>query len=130
MPRNAFDEQLPLLPAGVTSSGSQLSVCAMGPVAPGDTVHSMRVWVYQQVGTQVAASSGNGGEHLGGHPMSDRESLPFTDELGWMIQTELEGESAQFTKGKPALATAMAIVEHKDGSKDVEHWSQGILIRQ
>jgi hypothetical protein len=101
----------------------------MGPVAPGVKLTWMRVWVWQLNGDQVAASTGTSGEHIGGPRKSPREKLPFTDGKGWMIQTALEPGSDQFAKGKPALATAMAIVEHEDGSTGVEHWSQAVKMR-
>ena len=44
-----------------------------------------------------------------------------------MIQTLLEPHSQQFTVGKPALATAMALVDC-EGTQEVQHWSQGVLI--
>ena len=122
-----FREHLPILQGTSAASGRKLGVCAMGPVASGDTLTWMRVWVWQQDGTQLAASAGTSGEHLGGHGVSDREELPFTDAKGWMIQTELEPGSDQFTEGKPALAMAMAIVEN-GGSRDVETWSQAVMI--
>jgi hypothetical protein len=78
----------------------------MGPVAPGDTLNWMRVWVWQQDGERVAASAGTSGEHLGGHDPSERERIPFTEDREWMIQTELEPGSEQFSDQKPALAMA------------------------
>ena len=122
-----FREHLPILQGASAGSGRQLGVCAMGPVARGDTLTWMRVWVWQQDGTHLAASTGTSGEHLGGHDASDREELPFTDDKEWMIQTELEPGSDQFAEGKPALAMAMAIVEHGD-SREVETWSQAVMI--
>ena len=120
-----FDEVLPILedePGGV-----RLGVCAMGPVADGDKLTWMRVWVWQHDGKRVAAASGTSGEHLGG-AKSSNEKLPFTPKKGWMIQTELEPGSQQFSAGKPALAMAMAMVKHADGSKGVEQWSQAVAI--
>jgi len=123
-----FEETLPIL-TGKAPKGVRLGACAMGPVADGDKLTWMRVWVWQLNGNKVAASSGTSGEHLGGPKKTKREKLPFTPEKGWMIQTQLEPGSAQFAKGKPALATALAIVEHADGSTGVEHWSQAVSMR-
>lgn len=138
MGRPRFDESLPVLPAATAADKKamkdagldpnlKLSVCAMGPVEKGDEIIAMRVWLYQQTGQKVAASAGNGGVHLGGHPKIPTEKLPFKG-AKWMIQTQLEPNSPQFTKGKPALATAMALVR-RGGSVEIEHWSQGVLIR-
>jgi hypothetical protein len=106
----------------------RLGVCAMGPVADGDELTWMRVWVAQQDGARVALASGTSGEHLGGHELSDMEVLPFTDKKGWMVQTQLEPGSEEFSPGKPALAMAMALVRHQDGTRDVEQWSQAITV--
>ena len=45
-----------------------------------------------------------------------------------MIQTQLEPGSKQFSKGKPALVEAIAMVEHGDGSTGVEQWSQAVMV--
>lgn len=100
----------------------------MGPVAEGAQLTWMRVWVWQQAGKKSAAASGTSGEHLGGHRPAARERLPFTKKKGWMIQTELEPGSSQFTAGKPAMATAMALVKHSDGSTEVDHWTQAVMV--
>jgi hypothetical protein len=105
----------------------RLGVCAMGPVADGDQLTWMRVWVFQHTDASVAAAVGTSGKHLGGHPMVDEERPPFAG--SWMIQTKLEPGSEPFAPNKPALATAMALVTHADGSKDVEHWSQAVTVR-
>lgn len=120
-----FREVLPILEG---EAGLRLGVCAMGPVAEGDELTWMRVWVWQQDGERVVAASGTSGEHLGAHPVAESENLPFTAEKGWMIQTELEPGSEQFSGGKPALAMAMALVNHPDGTRDVEQWSQAVSV--
>jgi hypothetical protein len=117
-----FDEELPIL----YDAGLRLGVCAMGDVAAGDELTAMRVWVWQKDGDKFAACSGNGGEHLGGHPLRPDETLPFTSR--WMIQTELEDGSPEFSEGKPALAMAMALVTHEDGTDEVEQWNQAVMI--
>jgi hypothetical protein len=122
-----FRERLPILQGNSVTSGRPLGVCAMGPVAPGDTLNWMRVWVWQQDGERVAASAGTSGEHLGGHEPTERERIPFTEDREWMIQTELEPGSDQFSDQKPALAIAMALVE-RDGTVDVQTWSQAVMV--
>jgi hypothetical protein len=134
MPRYGFVNSLPLLHATredlAKSPDLRLSVCAMGPVPPGDEIISMRVWIIQEAGDNVAASAGEGGIHLGGHDEVEAEQLPFTEKDGWMIQTELEKNSSQFVEGAPALGTAMALVRQgKDGPVDIEYWSQAVVIR-
>ena len=104
----------------------RLGVCAMGDVAPGDTLTSMHVVVLQQTDDGVASSSGPGGQHLGGHNPEPTESLPMRGPR-WMVQTRMEDGSKEFSSGT-ALATAVALVEHKDGSKDIEQWSQIVAV--
>jgi hypothetical protein len=121
-----FDDSLPILTPR-PADPSSLSVCAMGDVAEGDEIIAMRVWIWQEADGQVAASAGKGGDHLGGHDAVPEETPPFRDR--WMIQTQLEEGSPQFAPGKPALATAMALLRHgKDGPLDVEHWSTAVMI--
>jgi hypothetical protein len=122
----ASDEELEALAAAGLNPELPLSVCAMGPVPPGDEIISMRVWVWQQTDDQVAASAGNGGVHLGGHAPAPSEKLPFKAP-DWMIQTQLEPGSEQFSEGKPALATAMALVR-RDGTLEIDLWSQAVMI--
>ena len=124
-----FAEQLPLMTGKGKERGVRLSVCAMGPVAAGDKLEWMEVWVWQQRKDGLAASSGVGGRHLGGPRRSPREKLPFTTDRGWMIQTALAKGSKQFVKGKPAVAMAIAMVTHENGEKDVQQWMQGVSIR-
>ena len=100
----------------------------MGPVADGDQLTWMRVWIWQQDGAKIAASAGTSGEHLGAHAVAASEHLPFKAEKGWMIQTKLEPGSEQFTAGKPALAMAMALVKHADGTTGIDHWSQAVMV--
>jgi hypothetical protein len=102
----------------------------MGPVGKGEKLDWMEVWLWQQQDDGVAASSGRAGRHLGGQRRSPREKLPFGAEKGWMIQTALAKGSKQFVIGKPAVAMAVAMVTRKNGNRDVEHWAQGVSIRE
>ena len=143
MGRPRFRESLDILPAASQAERADmaargvdpnldLSVCAMGPLDEGDKILAMRVWVWQLADGQVAASAGTAGVHLGGHPLAQSEVFPL---LGtgikphhqWMVQTQLEPHSPQFVNHKPALATAMALIE-RGGSVDLEHWSQAVMI--
>jgi hypothetical protein len=124
----ADDDERKAMQAAGLDPGLALSVCAMGPVAPGEEILAMRVWLWQQLDDgRVAASAGKGGVHLGGHPLvAEQEHFPPTANR-WMIQTQLEKHSPQFVEGKPALATGMALVR-RDGALEIEHWSSGVLI--
>jgi hypothetical protein len=122
-----FKDVLPILHG---DKALRFGVCAMGDVADGDKITAMRIWVWQVDGNNVAASSGEGGTHLGGHPLAPNEKPPYRTKKGWMVQTELEPGSKQFSEGKPALAMAMALVTHADGTKDVEQWDQAVMIAE
>jgi hypothetical protein len=122
-----FKEALHILKGAADDEDVTLSVCAMGPVAEGDELTWMRVWVWQQDGERRAVSSGLSGIHLGGHKASPMEQIPFTHDKGWMIQTKLEPGSEQFSVGKPATAMALALVTRGE-SRDVQHWTQAVLI--
>jgi hypothetical protein len=125
--RSKFNESLPILEGPADRPEVKLGVCAMGDVAEGDQLTAMRVWIWQHAGTNVAAAAGTGGKHLGGHAMVDSERPPFSER--WMVQTKLEPGSHQFVPEKPALALAMALVKHADGTEDVDHWSQAVMIK-
>ena len=124
-----FAESLPLMKGPGEDPGVKLSVCTRGPVGDGERIPWMEVWVWQQRDDGVAVSSGRGGVHLGGKK-SPREKMPFTPEKGWMIQTALAKGSKQFVVGKPALAMAIARIKRANGDLDVQHWMQGVTIRE
>jgi hypothetical protein len=133
MGRPRFNESLRILapaPGDPPPIKKGLSVCAMGPIEPGETIISMRVWIIQETDdiNQFASSAGEGGVHLGSHPPVPGETFPNNGPQ-WMVQTLLEPGSAQFTPGKGALATAMAVVECR-GKLEVRYWSQGVMIKE
>jgi hypothetical protein len=123
-----FADTQPLMKGAGDDPKVKLSVCTMGPVGAGEKVHWMEVWVWQQRDDGFAVSSGRGGEHLGGKK-SPREALPFKPGKGWMIQTALAKGSKQFKVGKPALVMGIARVTRANGEQDVQHWTQGVTIR-
>jgi hypothetical protein len=126
MPRPRFFPRLDILEPR-RNEPVDISVCAMGPVEPGDEILSMRVWIHQEAEGQASASAGNGGEHLGGHDFDKAsQEFPPTGNM-WMVQTKLEKDSPQFLNHHPALATAMARVK-RGGNIEVEQWSQVVMI--
>jgi len=128
MPISRFFEVLPCLR---DNQGAQVGVCAMGPIGTGDNIIWMRVWVWQQDGNAVIASSGNAGDHIhGAHPLRPDQMPPFkAPETQWMVQTGFEPTSGQeYDVGKPALAQALALVE-RDGEQSIVQWSQAVALR-
>src|SRR5262245_41710594 len=128
MPASKFFEVLPVLR---DPQGSQVGVCAMGPIGTGDSLIWMRVWVWQQDGNAVVASSGNAGDHIhGAHPLRQDQMPPFAaPEAQWMVQTGFEPISGQaYDVGKPALAQALALVEN-NGERNIVQWGQAVSLR-
>jgi hypothetical protein len=130
MPISRFKEVLPILQK---DDGTQLGICAMGPIGPGDKLVWMRVWAWQQDDDAVPASSGNAGDHVpGAHPLKPDQKPPFTDppcEKGWMVQTALEEDSPDFNHEKPVLVQAIALVEN-GGESNIVQWSQAVALRE
>jgi hypothetical protein len=126
MAGNRFNNSLKL--AGPTQGNiidPRPAPLARGPVADGDELKWMQVWLLQnpQRG-RAAAASGTG---PAGSWTSANPPRPFTG--SWRIQTELAPGSSTFMRGKPALATAMALVHHTaDDTTEVEWWSVPVLI--
>jgi hypothetical protein len=128
MPASKFFEVLPCLR---DPQGNQVGVCAMGPIGTGDKLIWMRVWVWQQDGNTVVASSGNAGDHVhGAHPLKGDQMPPFqAPEDQWMVQTGFEPVSGQeYDVSKPALAQALALVEN-GGQQNIVQWGQAVALR-
>ena len=116
-------------PQGLTP-GSRFGVCAMGPVGDGDTLIWMRVWVWQQDGESVAACGGHqrrAPRRRTASPRAGAASLHAQDR-DWMIQTELEPGSKQFSNGKPALARRWRSSSTATAAIDIEQWSQAVMV--
>ena len=122
-----FFEVLPILK---DDDGNQVGVCAMGPVGDGDTLLWIEVWIWQQDGHNLAASAGSAGDEVpGAHPLDPDDRPPFAHPRErWMVETELEHVSADFTTEKPALVQAMALVEN-GGERRIVQWGQAVTLR-
>lgn len=127
-----FTEELPILEG---DDSLRLGLCAMGPVSETDTIDWMRVWMWQVDGDKVASSSGVSGSHPGSHDLAENEKLPFLAAKGWMIQTQLEPDSDEFTEGKSAMGMAIALVTigngagDGEGAKELLQWNQAVLVK-
>lgn len=120
MPASMFDDELPAR-GDRRPAGFRAGPCAMGPVADGDTITWMRVWVLQKDPSKMAEASGTSGDRVG----SQEERPPYRGR--WMIRTELEPGSDAFSEDD-AIALAVAMVTHADGTRSTEHWSQAVSI--
>ena len=123
-----FFEKLPVLEK---KDGTQVGVCAMGPIGTGDKLIWMRAWFWQQNGDEVPASAGNAGEHVpGARPLKKKDKPPFVaPDKQWMVQTALEEDSPDFNLKKPALVQAIALVEN-NGERSIVQWSQAVALEK
>jgi hypothetical protein len=123
LPASKFDEKLVLAtksPKFEDETGIRHGPCAMGGVAPGDSLTSIHVLLVQDADGRVATATGTSERLI-------RADNPPQPER-WVVNTELEHGSDQFAVGKPAMAMAMAVVNHKDGGTEIDRWSQAVSI--
>jgi hypothetical protein len=114
-----FDEELPARSSRSPFRGMRPGPCAMGPVADGDTLTSMHVWLFQLTDTGMAIASGD---------VRERQPAAGSRKRRWRVRTGMDPESEEFSTDKPCAAMAMALVEHRDGTQDVKHWAQAVRI--
>ena len=123
LPASQFDDNLVLSaksPKFEDETGVRHGPCAMGPVAPGDSLTSIHVLLVQDVGGRVATATGTSERLI----RQDRAPEPER----WVVNTELENGSDQFAVGEPAMAAAIAVVKHEDGRTEIERWRQTVSI--
>ena len=92
---------------------------ARGPIPKGEKMLWVYAWIIQ---------NGPRGRAAAAYGESPHDRDPFTGR--WDIKTEMAHDSDSFTPDKPALATAMALMEYEDRSKAVDWWSEAILIKK
>jgi hypothetical protein len=114
-----FDPELPARSNRSPVRGLRPGPCAMGPVGTGETLTSMHVWLFQITDDGMAVASGD---------LREDQPEKGSRKRRWRVRTGLDPSSVEFSTDKPAAAMAMALVEHKDGTKDVQHWSQAVTI--
>jgi hypothetical protein len=123
LPASKFDDNLVLSAKDVKfedATGVRTGPCAMGGVAPGDSLTSIHVLLVQDAGGRVATATGSSQRLFRKDKSPERER--------WVVNTELEKGSDQFAVGKPAMAMAMAVVKHNDGGTEIDRWSQAVSI--
>lgn len=115
--RPNFDPSLrrPDRPDQSAAVGGLPGPSAGGP-APGGTLTWVYVWIIQNgPDGHAAAASGEG----------DNGGTGFKDT--WAIETKMSTPD-DFKRGEPALATAMALVDRGGRDKEVDWWSEAVLI--
>ena len=123
LPASKFDDNLVLAAKDVEfkdETGVRVGPCAMGGVAPGDSLTSIHVLLVQDAGGRVATATGSSRRLF----RADRPPEPER----WVVNTELGEGSDQFAVGKPSMAMAMAVVKHKNGGIEIDRWSQAVSI--
>jgi hypothetical protein len=113
-PLEALDGAQPVtLPVLKGEAGERFGLCAMGPVADGDELTFLRVWLWQQDGKKLAVCFDTSGKHPGAHPLAPTERLPFKGKKGWMIQTQLEPGSKQFSIACRRIPARLALRDQR-----------------
>jgi hypothetical protein len=116
MGKNNFNNSLSVPKASPREAGKPPGPLARGPVAEGDEMTWIQVWIFQNPrrGRRAAATG------------TSKWGQRFTKT--WRVDTERVDGSDAFSPGKPAMASAMALVERSDGAREVDWWSEAITI--
>lgn len=117
-PRANFDESLQLPDP---AKGPGHGPLAGGPVPDGEELAWVYVWILQNGPAGRAAAAYGESEH-------DQDSRGTTFRRRWDLPTEMAHDSDDFTPGRPAQATAMALVNSEGGARDVYWWSEAVMI--
>jgi hypothetical protein len=121
MPRANFDDSLRLPSQAERRAAEEADKeppgpFAAGPVPNGDELAWIYVWIIQNgPGKRAAAAYGE----------SPENGDPFSGD--WAIDTEMTHDSDDFTPGRPALATAMALVTNGN-RREIDWWSEAIML--
>ena len=120
-----FDTELPLqaAPLDLVAPIASLShgPCAMGPVGDGEKLLMVHVMLLQTVGGRHSSATGRSGSLV----RVGAATPPFAGR--WEVNTRMDEGSDEFVVGKPAFASAMAVVR-KGGKKTVKRWSREVRI--
>jgi hypothetical protein len=125
MARANFNSSLKLPPPPEKTAKEPPGPSAEGPVPDGDELIWILVWIFQNTsGEEATKSAAAYGES------SKDDGSPFSGPFKntWTIETEMAHGSDDFTAGRPAQATAMALVKNQDGSSVVDWWSEPVMM--
>jgi hypothetical protein len=107
MPRPNFHDNLSL-------EGSRFPPVAGGPVDEAQQLNWVWAWIYQNGPNDAAAAARGGGG-------------PFAQGEDWTVSLQSTPDSADFEAGRPAQATAIAMVV-RGGQREAYWWSEAVLI--
>jgi|Tabmets5t2r1_1033131.scaffolds.fasta_scaffold00445_2 hypothetical protein len=123
MPRSNFDDTLHL-PAPSTETPAQGPAGEEeelpGPLAGGPSPQGTLTWIYVWI-----IQNGPDGRAAAAYGESEHDQT-FVGR--WDIPTEMAHDSDEFTPGRPALATAMAMVDEGSEGREVYWWSEAVTI--
>jgi hypothetical protein len=106
MPRSNFYDVLKLPAKG--------PVKVSGPIPAGEQLKWIWVWVFQNHPDQVAAR-GYGGAFNGPK---------------WEVNLQMAPGSPPFKAGRPALGSALALIDDGGGEEEVYWWSEALRVRK
>jgi hypothetical protein len=98
---------------------------AAGPVADGDKLMWIYVWIVQNGPEDDPWAAAADGESPEEDSARKKWQTSTRRNKKWKIETEMTHDSDAFREG-PAIATAMALVKRGDGSTDVDWWTEAI----
>jgi hypothetical protein len=103
---------------------------AGGPVEPGEKLRWVYVWIFQngESGKTTWAAAADGESPEDGPAMAAWEAATGTKNK-WTVQTEMIHGSDDFRADRAATATALALVDRKDGTSDVYWWTEAVLLK-
>jgi hypothetical protein len=116
MPRPNFNPNLKI--PNPSANHPNPGPTARGPAPTGNVDMTwVEVWIFQNR-TQARASAATGRSQAG---------ASFSN--NWSLRTNMAYDSDKFLKGKPAQATAVALLENPaDGTKEYYWWSESVTI--
>jgi hypothetical protein len=103
---------------------------AGGPVGDGERLRSVYVWILQNGETRnttwAAAAEGKGPSYG-----ADVEAWGDATKAKhkWTVETKMLKGSGRFRTNRAALATALALVDRKDGTLEAYWWTEAVLLQ-
>jgi hypothetical protein len=104
---------------------------AGGPVEPGEKLQWVYVWIFQngEDGDEAWAAAADGESPEEDEPKKAWEAATKKNHR-WNVETEMIHGSDDFRPERAATATALALVDRKDGSSDVYWWTEAVLLNR
>jgi hypothetical protein len=103
---------------------------AGGPVEPGEGLRWVYVWIFQngERGNKTWRAAADGESPEDGQAKKDWQAATRKNNK-WSVQTEMIHDSNDFETDRAATATALALVDRRDGTSDVYWWTEAVLLK-